>query len=125
MTLWEFFIYMFWFYILFSCIVIVIQIFIDIFSDHSIGGGSKALWVIFLVFVPFLAALIYLVVRGRGMAERRMAKLAARQGSDVAYIQSVASTSSTADEITKAKGLLDSGAITQAEYDTLKASALA
>ena len=73
----------------------------DLFRDHTLNGWLKAVWIIFLIFVPFLTLLIYLIARGRGMAER-----------------------SAADEIAKAKSLLDAGTISQAEYDALKAKAL-
>jgi hypothetical protein len=82
--------------------------------------------VLFLVFLPFLAAFIYLIARGRGMAERNAARAAEAQAANADYIRTVAgsSSSSTAAEIEKGKQLLDSGAITQAEFDALKAKAL-
>jgi hypothetical protein len=99
---------------------------VDIFRDHSLNGWAKALWVLFLVFVPFLAAFIYLIARGRGMAERNAARVAESQAASADYIRSVAgsSASSSAAEIEKGKQLLDSGAITPAEFDALKAKAL-
>ena len=126
MNLWEFFLYMFWFYILISCIVILFRCFVDVFRDHTMNGWAKAGWIIFLIAIPLLAALIYLVVRGRAMAARDSANVVAAQQAQVGYIQSVAgSGSSSVDEIAKAKTLLDSGALTQAEYDSVKAKALA
>lgn len=125
MTFWDFLVWIFWFYIFVSVIIILFQIFVDIFRDHSLNGWFKALWVIFLVFVPFLAALIYLIARGKGMAERQAGRMIQAQTETNAYIRTVASSGSAADDITKAKALLDSGAITQAEYDSLKAKALA
>ena len=123
---WDFLVWLFWFYVIVSCIWIFITVFIDIFRDSTLNGWGKALWVIFLVFVPFLAAFIYLIARGRGMAERNAAKAAEAQAASADYIRSVAATSSTstAAEIEKGKQLLDSGAITQAEFDALKAKAL-
>ena len=67
---WEFLLWVFWLYILFACIWIFITIIIDLFRDHTLNGWGKALWVIFLVIFPFLAALIYLIARGRGMTQR-------------------------------------------------------
>jgi len=126
-NIWEFLVWVFWFYIVVACIWIFITIFIDIFRDHSLGGGAKALWVIFLVLVPFLGALVYLIARGRSMGERQMADAAAAQSKQNEYIRQVAGTSSAsspAAEIESAKKLLDSGAITPAEYDSLKTKAL-
>ncbi|MET4157559.1 SHOCT domain-containing protein [Agromyces sp. PvR057] len=125
-NIWEFFVWLFWIYILFACIWIFISVFIDIFRDHSLNGWGKALWVIFLVFLPFLAALIYMIARGRGMAERNASRLVSAQAESADYIRNVAGTSaaSPAAEIEKSKQLFDSGAITQAEYEALKAKAL-
>ena len=106
--------------------MIFFMVIIDLLGDHSLGGGAKALWVIFLIVMPPLAVLIYLVARGNSMAERRQAQMKQAQESQRAYIQQVATTGTApADQIASAKALLDSGAITQAEYDTLKAKALA
>jgi len=125
-SFWDFLVWLFWFYVIIACIWIFITVFIDIFRDSTLNGWGKALWVIFLVFVPFLAAFIYLIARGRGMAERNAAKAAEAQAASADYIRSVAATSSTstAAEIEKGKQLLDSGAISQAEFDALKAKAL-
>ena len=125
MNIWEFLIWIFWFYVLVACIWIFITIIIDIFRDPSLNGWAKALWVIFLVFLPFLAAFIYLIARGRSMTERRVAEMKASQAAQAGYIREVAGSSSPTAEIESAKKLLDSGAITQAEYDSLKAKALA
>jgi len=126
-NIWEFFVWLFWIYVMFACIWIFITVIIDIFRDRTLNGWAKALWLIFLVFLPFLAAFIYLIARGKSMAERRMQEQVDAQAQANAYIKSVAGTggSSAAADIEKAKGLLDSGAITQAEYDQLKAKALA
>jgi hypothetical protein len=96
----------------------------DLFRDHKLNGWWKALWVLFLIFLPFLTVLVYLIARGRGMAERGQASAKAAQEQTDSYIRSVAQTS-PADEIARAKGLLDSGAITPAEFESLKAKALA
>src|SRR4051794_30908496 len=126
MSIWDFFVWFFWFYILITCIWIFITVIIDIFRDPELGGGAKALWIIFLVILPFLAAFIYLIARGKSMASRRMKESVDAQAESARYIQTVAaSTTSPSAEIESAKKLLDSGAITQAEYDALKAKALA
>lgn len=124
MNLWEFFVWIFWIYVAVACIWIFITIIIDIFRDPSLNGWAKALWVLFLVFLPFLAAFIYLIARGRSMTERQVAESKKAQEATNSYIREVAGSSPTA-EIESAKKLLDSGAITQAEFDALKAKALA
>ena len=98
----------------------------DLFSDHTLSGWGKVGWSLLLVFVPWFGAFIYLIARGKSMNERQMAKMADSQASQEKYIQTVAAKSSSpAEQIASAKGLLDSGAITQAEFDALKAKALA
>lgn len=124
-SIWDFLLWIFWFYILFACIWIFITIIVDLFRDHTLNGWGKALWVIFLVVLPFLAALIYLIARGRGMTQRELERRGQAQSEADSYIRSVAGSSSPSSEIESAKKLLDSGAITQAEYDALKAKALA
>ena len=125
-SFWDFLVWLFCFYVIVACIWIFITVFIDIFRDNTLNGWGKALWVLFLVFLPFLAAFIYLIARGRGMAERNAARAAEAQAANADYIRSVAasSSSSAAAEIEKGKQLLDSGAISQAEFDALKAKAL-
>jgi len=125
MTFWDFLVWAFWFYIVIVCITIFIRILIDIFRDLELNGWAKALWVLFIVVVPFLAALIYLIARGRKMAQRSMAGAVEAQQANDQYIRSVAGSGSAAGEIESAKRLLDTGAITPAEFDTLKAKALA
>jgi ABC-type multidrug transport system fused ATPase/permease subunit len=121
-----------WSMIIFFCWVawiwMLIIIFSDLFSRHDIGGWAKALWVVFLIILPFLGVLIYLIAESKGMAERRMQSAQAAQQQFDTYVKSVAADGGgggAAHEISKAKELLDSGAITQAEFDSLKAKALA
>ncbi|MDL9978978.1 SHOCT domain-containing protein [Microbacterium candidum] len=122
----DFLVWMLWIYLVVVCIWIFIWIFIDIFRDHSLNGWAKALWVIFLVILPFLGAIIYLIARGGSMAKRQAAIAQAQAASQADYIRSVAgSASSPAGEISQAQALLDAGTITQAEFDSLKAKALA
>jgi Phospholipase_D-nuclease N-terminal len=104
---------------------VMFQILIDLFRDHAVSGGMKAVWVICLIFFPILTALVYLIARGGGMAQRQLEQAQAAQASADAYIKSVAGTSSSpSDEIARGKALLDAGTITQAEYDQIKAKAL-
>jgi hypothetical protein len=117
----------FWTMIIFFLWVIwiwfLIYILTDVFRRHDIGGGSKALWCIFIIFLPFLGALIYLIANGQGMAERNVKEVQTAQKQTDEYIRSVAG--GPAGEIEKAKQLLDSGAISNDEYAALKARALA
>jgi hypothetical protein len=123
---WDFLWLIFWSYILISVIMILIQIFTDLFRDRTLNGWMKALWVIFLVFLPFLGALVYLITRGRQMGKRYAERAMQTRAETDEYIRATAgSNSSPTEEITQAKSLLESGAITQAEFDTVKARALA
>lgn len=102
-------------------------VFGDIFRSKDLGGGAKTFWVFFVIFLPWLGILVYLIARGGGMTQRAMEQQQAAQAAQAGHIQSVASApgSSSADQIASAKSLLGSGAITQAEFDALKAKALA
>ncbi len=113
----AFFAFVIWFWLL-------ITVFGDVFRRHDIGGGGKTLWIIFVILLPFLGVFIYLISQGKGMAERNMKSAQAAQAQQADYIKSVASSGGAADEIDKAKKLLDSGAITQAEFDAIKTKAL-
>lgn len=127
MSVWESFWaimwWFFWAFVFVSYLMVLFGIIADIFRDHALGGWAKAAWMIFLVFVPFLTALVYLIARGGGMAERSASAM--RQDRDAAdsYIRSVAG-SSPSDEIDKASKLLASGAITSEEFASIKARAL-
>jgi hypothetical protein len=124
-TFWDFLWSMFWIFAFVAYLFAIFAIIGDLFRDHKLNGWWKALWIIFLIFVPFLTALVYLIARGKGMGERSAAAAAQAQQATDAYIRQAAGTSpSPADEIHKAKALLDAGAISQAEFDALKAKAL-
>lgn len=119
--LWSFSIFLF-----FAYLMILWSIFSDLFADHETSGWMKALWIVGLIFFPLLGALVYLIVRGRGMQERKVKQLQEMQQMQDSYIRQVAgSGKSPAEQIAEAKGLLDSGAITQEEFDALKAKAMA
>lgn len=111
-------------FLIIAYIMIFFSIITDLFRDHTIGGFAKAMWVLFLIILPFIAALIYLIARGGGMAQRQQAAVAAAKKETDDYIKQVAGTSH-ADEIAKAQALKDSGAITAAEFTTLKKNILA
>lgn len=121
----DFFWLLVWSFFIVCYLMILFRIIGDLFRDRELSGWWKALWIIALIFVPFLTALIYLIVRGRGMAERQAGELQKAQAATDSYIQEVAGRSNPAEQITTAKGLLDEGTITQTEFDRLKASALA
>lgn len=121
----TFIIQVLWIFILVMFFIILFQIIIDLFSDHSESGWAKAIWIIFLILLPPITALIYLIARGKGMAERRQAQFKAAQQAQQAYIKDVAGSGGAADQIATAKALLDAGTISQAEFDQLKAKALA
>jgi Short C-terminal domain/Phospholipase_D-nuclease N-terminal len=119
-VLWSMIIFFFWV----IWIWIVITVLIDIFRRHDLGGFAKALWVIFVVILPWLGVLIYLIVEHDGMRERSMKQAQAQRRELDDYVRDTAG-GGPATEIAKAKELLDSGAITQQEFDSLKAKALA
>jgi hypothetical protein len=116
-----------WFFFLIIWIMLLFQILGDLFRDHSLSGGAKTLWVLFLVFLPFVAVLVYMFTRGRGMAERSAAQQQRAQQQFDGYVRNVAATGdgSPTEQIARAKELLDAGTIDQSEFDRLKAKALA
>lgn len=105
-------------------LLVLFQIIIDLFRDHELGGGFKALWIIGLIFLPVMTALVYIVARGRGMAERQRTAMQRAKSDTDAYIRDVAGKS-PADQIAQAKTLLDAGTINADEFARLKAKALA
>ncbi len=121
-VLWSMIIFFAWV----AWIWILIMILTDVFRRHDIGGWTKALWTIFLVVIPFLGVLVYLIAQHDGMTERQQKDQQARQSQFDDYVRNAAGTGGgAATEIEKAKALLDSGAITQSEFETLKAKAVA
>ena len=117
-TMLIFFAWIIWFWLL-------ITVFADLFRRHDTSGFAKVLWIIFVILLPFLGVFIYLIVEHQGMTERSMKQAHDQRAQMDDYVRSVASSGGAAAEIEKAKGLLDSGAITQAEFDAIKAKALA
>ena len=117
-TMLIFFLWVIWFWIL-------ITVFADIFRRHDVSGWSKALWMVFVIFLPFLGVLVYLGVNSKGMAERNVKTIRESQAQTDEYIRTVASSAGPAAEIERAKALLDSGAIDQTEFNALKQKALA
>ena len=117
-TMVVFFIWIAWFMLLFRVIA-------DIFRRKDIGGGGKTLWLIFVILLPFLGVFVYLIAQNDGMTQRNVEQLQEQQARMDDYVRSVAPSGGPAEEIAKAKGLLDSGAISQSEFDTIKTKALA
>jgi hypothetical protein len=116
-TLLVFFLWISWFMLLFHAIG-------DVFRRRDIGGGTKTLWLIFMLFAPFLGVFVYLIANSDEMAQRSAEQAAAARRETDEYVRSVAGSSGAAGEIERAKGLLDSGAINQQEFDAIKAKAL-
>ena len=110
-------------FVLLVYLLILFQIIGDLFRDTELGGGSKVLWIIGLIILPGLTAIIYIITRGRGMAERQRASLQRAKTETDAYIRQVAGKS-PAEQIAEAKALLDAGTISQDEFAKLKAKAL-
>jgi Phospholipase_D-nuclease N-terminal/Short C-terminal domain len=123
---WEVLLWSFWFFIWIAALMVWFRCLFDMFGDRTLSGWAKAGWACVMIFIPWLGTIIYLIARGRSMAERQLEAAAQQQAAQEKYIQQVASTPvDPADQITKAKALLDSGTIDQAEFDSLKAKALA
>ncbi len=116
-TMLVIFAWIIWFWLL-------ITVFSDIFRRRDIGGGMKTVWIIFTIVLPYLGVFVYLIANHNGMADRNVKQIQRQQEQFDDYVRATAGSGGAAAEIEKAKGLLDSGAITQAEFDALKAKAL-
>lgn len=120
------FLTMLWFFLWILWIFLLIRIFMDIFRSEDMGGWAKAGWSIFVIILPFLGVLVYLIARGSGMAHRDQQQAVAADQAARAYIQSAAgSSTSTAEEINKLAALRDQGVLTEQEFQAQKAKALA
>ena len=117
-TMLVFFIWILWIWLLFT-------VFADIFRRHDITGAKKTLWIVFAILLPFLGVFIYLITQNVGMTERQLERTRAQRERFDAHVQQAAGSGGAANEIEKAKQLLDNGAITQAEFEALKEKALA
>ena len=114
-----------WIFALLCYLMVLFYILSDLFRDHSLSGWWKAVWVVFLIIAPFLTALVYLIARGNGMQERALAQAEQMREAKEQYIQRAASQGDPAERIAKAKQLKDQGVIDDAEFEQLKAQALA
>jgi hypothetical protein len=123
----EVFLSMIWFFLFFIWIWLLIVVFSDIFRSHDLSGWAKALWVLFVVFLPYLGVFVYLIARGRKMSEHAVEAAQAQDAAARQYIQSAVGQNgtSTADELTKLADLKAKGVIDDAEFQRLKAKALA
>jgi hypothetical protein len=120
-TLWLIIVIFFWV----TYLMVLFTIILDLFRDRDLGGGAKAIWFLFLLFFPVLGGLVYLIARGKGMAERQAKdQIEAKQQFDQ-YVRDAAGSGGAASELAKANELLASGAISQADFDALKAKILA
>jgi hypothetical protein len=117
-TMFLFFLWVLWFWLLFT-------VFADIFRRHDIGGLGKTGWLIFTIILPFLGVFIYLITQNEGMTQRNIDRARSQQAQFDQYVRETAGGGGAAAEIDRAKKLLDSGAITQAEFDAIKQKALA
>jgi hypothetical protein len=120
-VMWSMFVFFAW--ILFFWMLFIV--FGDLFSRHDISGWAKAGWTVFVIILPFLGIFIYLIAEGKGMGERAQQRAQSQQAQVDSYVRSVAASGSPTEEIAKGQELLKSGAITQTEFDQLKAKALA
>ena len=124
----SFLLAMFEFFIFFAWLMCLFHVFGDIFRSDDLGGGAKTLWSLFIIVVPFLGVLVYLIARGGGMTQRAIETQQRMQQQQDEYVRSVVATSgggSSAEQIASAKKLLDEGTITQEEFNQMKAKALA
>ena len=124
-SFWDVIASMFWFMLLFAWIWMFMAILGDIFRDRTLSGGAKAMWTVFLVFLPWVGALIYLIARGGSMNERAMEAAKQNEERMRAYVQNAAGTTSVAEEMRHLAELKTNGMITEAEYEQAKAKVLA
>jgi hypothetical protein len=124
MSFWDIIWFIFVAYVFFAYLMVLFSVIGDIFRNRETSGFTKALWILLLIVLPFITLIVYLITHGSGMAERTSRQSEAIQAQQEAYVKNLAGTNSPADQVTQAKKLLDSGAISQPEYDSLKAKAL-
>ena len=124
MSFWDIIWFIFIAYVFFAYLMVLFSVIGDIFRNKETSGFTKALWILLLIVLPIITVLVYLITHGSGMAERSSRQSQAIQAQQEAYVKDLAGTSSPADQVTQAKALLDSGAISQAEFATLKSKAL-
>jgi hypothetical protein len=124
MSFWDVVWFIFISFAFMAYLMVLFSIIGDLFRDPDASGLAKAAWMVALIFLPFLTALVYLIVRGGSMAERSRRSADAMRKEQDAFIRDAAAKATPADQIAQARALLDSGAITEPEYESLKAKAL-
>lgn len=124
MGFWDFIWTIFWLFLLVAWFWIVITVIADVFRSRDLNGLQKGLWVFFIIIIPWLGVLIYIIVRGDGMRDRDVEAMEKAEEVRRKYIQNVAGTTSTADELTKLAELRDKGVISADEFETQKAKLL-
>ena len=125
MSFWDVVWFIFISFAFVAYLMVMFSILTDLFRDRETNGWVKAVWILCLIFLPFATALVYLIVRGRGMADRQMRDATEMNKQQDAYIRDVAAAASPADQIAQAQKMLDAGSISQPEFDRLKEKALA
>ena len=124
MSFWDIIWFIFVAYLFFAYLMVLFSVISDLFRNRDSSGLVKACWIVLLIVLPIITVIVYIIVHGPGMAERSARQSQAIQAQQESYIKDLAGTNSPADQIAQAKKLLDSGAITQAEYESMKAKAL-
>ncbi|MDH6236522.1 PLDc N-terminal domain-containing protein [Cryobacterium sp. CG_9.6] len=123
-SFWDFAVFLFWTFVFVAYLIVLFSVAADIFRDRHLNGWLKALWILFLIFLPFITVLIYVIARGRGMAERQVSSAEESRQLTDSYIRNVATSTSPSQEIGQAKQLLDAGTITASEFAAIKATAM-
>lgn len=123
-SIWDFIWFFVTIFVFMAYLMALFSIISDLFRDRNLNGFLKAVWLLFIIFIPFLTALVYLIVRGSGMAERSAERGKAAEAAMTDYIRSAAGAT-PATELAQAKALLDQGALSEAEFETMKARILA
>jgi hypothetical protein len=124
MTFWQIIWFIFVAYLFIAYLMVLFSVIADIFRNRDSSGLAKACWIVLLIVLPILTVIVYVIVHGAAMAERSAERIQEAQAQQESYIKGVAGNKSPADQIAQAKSLLDSGAISQAEYESMKAKAL-
>ena len=124
-TVWESFLTMLWFFLFVIWIWLLIMVFSDIFRSHELSGWGKALWLIFVILMPYLGVFVYLIARGKEMSEHRIQDAQQREQQMRSYVQDVAGSGSAASEIERLAALQAQGTITEEEFRAAKAKLLA
>ena len=124
MSFWDIIWFIFVAYLFFAYLMVLFSVIADIFRNRDSSGIAKACWIVLLIILPIITVIVYVIVNGSGMAQRSAERARDIQSQQESYIKGVAGGKSPSEQVAQAKSLLDSGAITQAEYDSMKAKAL-